>query len=359
MNASRVSFPIVKASSQTLLLGLLALTTVASSALAWHQHRKLIEMQALVARNAAERSEWQSRLPAAESAPLPSTFEFTGPAPVPTGGPSPADAITEALVERSDGPQRGGRGDRINPMATLMQNPEFARALVTQQKSALDQRYADLFRRLNLAPDQVDRLKDLLIERQSAAADVMAAARAQGVDGRENRDELRQLIQSTQAETEQAIKAFLGNSGYNEYQTYEQTQPQRALVNQLETKLSYSGAPLQAAQMDQLVQILAETSPQQAGGRGQWAMNFVAAGRGFDGGGPMPIGGGSGGVQITDDSIARAQGVLSQNQLQALEQMQAEQQAQRTMAEAVRNATRNNRPGEGVQGSPVPAPAAP
>jgi len=350
---------IVKPSPQILLTGLLALTTVAASALAWHQHRKLVDMQALVARNAAERSEWQARLTAAERAPIPSTFDFAGSLPASSEGPSPADGVANSSVDRPGGPQRGGRGDRVNPMASLMQNPDFARALVTQQKSALDLRYADLFRRLNLAPDQVDRLKDLLIERQSAAADVMAAAREQGVDGRENRDELRQLVQSTQADTEEAIRAFLGESGYNEYKTYEQTQPQRALVTQLETKLSYGGAPLQKAQMDQLVRILAETSPQQGGGRGAGVMNFVSAGRGFDSGGPMPIGGSfGGGVQITDEAIARAQGVLSQPQLQSLKQMQAEQQAQRAMAEAVRNATRNNRPGGG-QGGPVPSSTAP
>ncbi len=350
----------MKASPQTLLIGLLALTTVAASALAWHQHRKLVDMQDLVARNVAERSEWQARLTAAERAPIPSTFEFAGPVSAPVEGPSPSDAVATDGGERPGGPQRGGRGDRVNPMATLMQNPDFARALVTQQKSALDLRYADLFRRLNLAPDQVDRLKDLLVERQSAAADVMAAAREQGMDGRANRDELRQLVQSTQADSEEAIRAFLGEGGYNDYKTYEQTQPQRALVSQLETKLSYGGSPLQAAQMDQLVRILAETSPQQGGGgRGAGMMNFVGAGRGFDSGGPMPMGGAfSGGVQITDEAITRAQGVLSQSQLQSLKQMQVEQQAQLAMAEAVRNATRNHRPG-GAQGGPGPAPTTP
>ncbi len=340
----------MKPSPLAYAVALLALTTVAASSLAWYQHRKLLELQELAARNAAERDEWQSKLAAVErpplmaAGPIPSTE-----APATPDLPSPADVVATDAAGPRGGPRRG---DRINPMVSLMQNPEFARAMVTQQKAALDLRYADLFRQLNLSPEQVDRLKNLLIERQSAAADVMAAAREQGIEGRDAREQLRELVRTTQAETDEAIRAYLGESGYDAYKTYEQTQPQRMLVGQLETKLSYSSTPLQTAQMDQLVRILAETAPDS--GRGGSGNNAVFAVRGMDAGGPMPFGG-SGSVQITDEALARAQGILSSSQLAALQQMQAEQQAQRTMAEAVRNATRNNRGGN--QGGPVPSPA--
>ncbi len=345
----------MKVSPQSLVVALLACTTAGAGALAWHQHRKLLELQTVVVRHAAEREEWQKKFAALEREPLAiATSEWAGADASDSGADEPATVAAETAERR--GFVRGpGRGERGNPLATLMQDPEFTRALMTQQKAALDLRYADLFRKLNLSPAQVDRLKELFIERQSAAADVMAAARAEGLDGREARDQLRDLVRSTQAGTDEAIRAFLGDVGYEAYQTFERTQPQRNLVGQLETKLSYTGAPLQAAQKDQLVRILAESTPQ--GGRGGPQNNFTFAGRGFDGPAPMVMAAaGGGGVTITDEAISRAQGILSQAQLAALKQMQAEQQAQRTMAEAVRNATRNNRDGNRNAAPATPAP---
>lgn len=339
----------VKPSPAAVVIALLALTTAGAGALAWYQHRKLLELQAVVIRNAAERDEWQKRLAALEREPL--GFASAGAAesePAPAAAEEPVTASSETVGRAF---ARGlGRGERGNPLATLMQDPEFARALMTQQKAALDLRYADLFRKLNLSPAQVDRLKDLLIERQSAAADVMAAARAEGVDGRDAREQLRDLVRATQAETDKAIRTFLGDAGYEAYQSYERTQPQRTLVGQLETKLSYTGAPLQETQKDQLVRILADSAPQ--GARGN-ANNVIFAGRGFDGPAPLPM---AGGVTITDEALTRAQGILSQAQLAALKQMQTEQQAQRTMAEAVRNATRNHRESSRSEPAATPAP---
>lgn len=292
----------------------------------------------MVAGNAKERAEWQERLATIERAPLTAVPESAEPTTAPVE--EEATPETAAVAERRGGPGGGpGRG-RGNPLATLMQDPEFARAMLTQQKGALDQRYADLFRRLNLSPAQVDQLKNLLLERQSAAADVMAAAREQGLDGRESREELRKMVQETQAAADEKIRAMLGENAYAEYKTYEQTQTQRNLVNQLENKLSYTGSPLQSSQMDQLVRILAESSQNARNAAG----NQGFAIRGMDGGGPVVMGGG-GSTQITDDVIARAQSVLTQAQLQGLKQMQAEQEAQRTMSEAMRNASRANRPG--------------
>ncbi len=334
----------MKTSPKDLLIGLLALTTLAGGALAWHQHGKVLQLQAIAAEAAAERAEWESRMATVQR------FDegFGEPFPLPTttpdgdsSGPIPAQARGDGR-----GPQREevrNRGGRNEAMATLMQTPEFARALAAQQKSALDARYADLFRRLNLPPEMIDRLKDLLLERQSANADVMAAAREQGLGGPEDRAALRLLVEQAQAETDAAIRATLGEAGYAEYQFYNQSQPQRAVVSQLETKLSYGGAPLAQSQSDQLVRILAES----ASARG------AQGGGGFGGrGGPS---GGSGSI-VTDEALAKAQSVLSPPQMEALKQLQAEQRAQQAMSEAVRSTIGNRNRGN-LRGNRTGAPA--
>lgn len=328
----------VNAAPKNLLIGFLALTTVSASALAWQQYRKLRSLQVTSTLASTERAEWQKRVWDAEkrAAPPPAAE----PSALVAGPDSPlsADAQTEA-------PRAGG--GRGNQMATLLNNPDFVRAMALQQKAALDGRYADLFRRLKLSPDQVNRLKDLLVERQSVGLDVMAVAREQGLDGRNSRDQLRTLMQEGEAAVNGEIQSLLGAEGYAAYQSYEQTQPQRNVVDQLQTRLSYSAAPLSEGQSDQLVRILAATSPASGnrGGGGLGALNVVAAaGRG--GAGIAQVAGMAVGATaaVTDASVAQAQAVLAPAQVEALKQIQAEQQAQRQLSEALRNGGRVQTP---------------
>lgn len=328
----------VNASPKNFLIGFLALTTVSACALAWQQYRKLRSLQATSTLASTERAEWQKRVWEAEKRAT----------PPPAAEPSVGVANPEPAVPadaRADGPRTGG--GRGNQMAALMNNPDFVRAMALQQKAALDGRYADLFRRLRLSPDQVNRLKDLLVERQSVGMDVMAAAREQGLEGRNSREQLRTLMQEGEAAVNSEIQSLLGAEGYAAYQSYEQTQPQRNVVDQLQTRLSYSSAPLSESQSDQLVRILAATSPASGnrGGGGGGTLNVIAAaGRG--GAAVAQVAGMAVGATaaVTDASIAQAQTVLAPAQVEALKQIQAEQQAQRQLSEAMRNAGRVQTP---------------
>jgi hypothetical protein len=129
---------------------------------------------------------------------------------------------------------------------------------------------------------------------------------------------------------------MLGDAQYSQYQNYELTLPERSLVGQLAQSLSYTSSPLQNSQIDQLVNILAANAPARNQGTGG----------GAGGGGlfaPMPGGGGMMGGPfgnqsslITDAAIAQAQSVLTAAQVAALQQLQAQQQAQRQIAQIVR-----------------------
>ncbi len=328
----------MNASPKNLLIGFLALTTVSASALAWQQYRKLRSLQASSTLASSERAEWQKRVWAAEKRATPP------PAAEPAAMAANPDSSLPADPQ-VEGPRAGG--GRGNQMAALLNNPDFVRAMALQQKAALDGRYADLFRRLKLSPDQVNRLKDLLVERQSVAMDVMAAAREQGIEGRDSREQLRTLMQEGETAVNGEIQSLLGTEGFSAYQRYEQTQPQRNVVDQLQTRLSYSAAPLSESQSDQLVRILAATSPASGnrGGGGAAALTLVAAtGRG--GAGIAQVAGMAVGATaaVTDASIAQAQTMLAPAQVEALKQIQAEQQAQRQLSEAMRNPGRVQTP---------------
>ncbi len=243
----------------------------------------------------------------------------------------------------SDGPPGGPRGqnrpDGANRMANILGSPEVQQLMAVQQKAALDGRYASLFKKLNLSPADLEKFKSLLVEKQSAVMDVMAAARAEGLNGRENRDQIRQLVQDAQTEVDNTIRSTLGEAGFTQYQNYESTLPQRNVVGQLEQRLSYSSTPLTDMQSEQLVQILAQTAPQgnnaDNAGRntGGGAAGFVQAFAGR-GGALATLTGAN--IPITNEAITQAQTVLSTQQVSALQSLQQEQQASLQLMQQMR-----------------------
>lgn len=298
------------------LIILLALATVTSGLIAFNQSRRLAALEADLLKASAAAAAVKPR-----SAPF--AAEFTASATSETG-PKIAGELDSATPAAPGVPaeapaSRENRGNNRSNFAALMANPEFAAAMTVQQRAALDARYADLFKKLNLTPDQLEKFKSLLVDRQTSRIDVMIAARENGLNPRENRDELRKMTDEAQAEVDAAIKTSLGESVYNAYQTYEATQPQRNLVNQLDQRLGYTSTPLNATQSEFLVNALAATgSSEQGGGPGNWG-----------GGGSRAI--------ITDDVIQKAQSVLTPAQVSALKQLQSEQQAQQKIRDMMRS----------------------
>jgi hypothetical protein len=266
-----------------------------------------------------------------------------------TGGPGVVSGMAAEPPPAPGAPVERARaeGGRFNMM---MNSPEVQHLMAMQQKAGLDGRYAALFKRLNLNPADLEKFKNLLVEKQSTVMDVMAAARGQGLGGRDGRDEIRQLVQEAQAEVDGSIRASMGEAVYSQYKQYEATLPQRGVVDQLAQRLSYSSAPLSDAQADQLVGILAATAEPSAnpGGMRAQAAGFVTA---FPGGGPVAAMMG-GGAKITDTAIVQAQGVLQPQQVSALQSIQQEQQLQAKLMEQMR-ANRQNMQQPGA--NPAPA----
>jgi hypothetical protein len=313
---------------QNYLLFALTLIAVGLSALAWKQHQELIELRATTL-GSGGRADWQKRTWTAEkrAKDLESRLAAArrnGPAaaasPAAASGPTPGSAINSM----------------VTGFTSLLDRPEAARLMALQHKAQVDARYAALFRKLALSPDKLAQLKSLLADKLSTPIDVLAAAGQQGIDPVRNPQEFRQLNQNAQTELEEKIKALLEPASYAQYQTYLRTEPQRAVVSQLQQALSYTDSPLTAAQADQLAQILADTAASSggtpsAGGSADVAFfNRPTTGANVTVAfGPFPPdgGGGLGGSLINNDAIARAQGLLSTSQVQALQDIQQQQQA--------------------------------
>ncbi len=225
-------------------------------------------------------------------------------------------------------------------------------------KSSLDMRYGSLFRQLRLSPGELDKLKDLLVERQLSTLDVLRAAQTQGLNPATNSEELSVLAGSIQSEIDEGIRTLLGSEAFSRYEDFNENSGAYGLLDQIERRLGYTNAPLQVTQTDALMRIIQETAkpverpfPPRAAG-----MAFQATA----GSGPLVTMLGPGGPQpqITEQTIAAAQGVLTPSQIEALNQILAEQQNQLATFQFTPGTTT---PGvqATLQGVPVPTPPPP
>jgi hypothetical protein len=359
------SLQMVNPKYKNYLLVLLGLTTIAGGFFAWNQYQELIRLRADSFSDSA-RADLQKRLWTIEKrkneleAELASLRARRAAAIVGAEGDPAAE---DPSAPGRPGPGQFNRRSGMSNLATLLDNPELSKLWNAQQKFGLDARYAALFKDLNLSPADLDKFKSLLVEKQNAILDVMAAGREQGLNPRDptDRAQLATLLQTAQAQVDNNILQTLGAGQYAQYQNYEQTLPQRSVVSQLAQSLSYSGSPLQDAQAQQLVNILAANAPAPR----QWTSGggglFAAVG---GGGGPMAGIFGNRAAPITDAAVTQAGAILTAPQVTALQQLQSQQQAQQQIAKILRQAnasgsTASAAPATQGGASPPPAPPTP
>jgi hypothetical protein len=354
-------------SPKNLLLAFLVLTTVGGAVLSWWQYNELVELRAATLdRN--EAADLRARIADLERQNRGLQDQLA----LGRGGDdldallaegSPAGERRDtARGDRPRGDRERGRGpdgarQQMTALRELMAKPEVQAMLSQQQKAAVENRYGALFKNLNLSPEQTEKLKTLLADRANTRRDIEEAARAQGINPRENPEAFRKLFTDAQNELNASIKATIGDSGFAQLQNYEQTLPQRNVVDNLQQRLSATSLPLTPAQAEQLVQILATNAPPRttstttAGasdvrGPGDFGPGGGPGGfgsRGFGGpggpGGPdlgRMLGGGGGGATITAAAVAQAQTVLAPPQVEALQKLQQQQQAQQQLQQLVR-----------------------
>lgn len=320
---------------QTYAIVFLALSTAALGWLSYNQYLELVKLRTSSSLSEDERKALLAKIKGLEK----SQADMKGMLALKNQGSEGEDEGEEARPEnpreRGDrrGPRMGGRDMFMDMFAAAASNPDVLKLLSTQQKGMIENRYAAMFKLMNMTPEEQAKFKSLVAERQNAVMDVLAAAREQGLNGRENRDQIRAMIDSAQAEVDNSVKALLGDQRYDQYKSYETTMPQRSTVDQLTSRLSYTQTPLSSQQSEALISILASSGGTTGGGnRG-----------GFGGGiGAIAGAGPTQSAQITTQAITQAQGILSQPQIAALQQMQAEQQAQAQLARLMRPGNNNN-----------------
>jgi hypothetical protein len=301
--------------SSRILATTLALLSLGLAALVWRQQREIGRLHATLDRKMNETG-------ARRGAAQPAASTLTRATAVPLNRPDPVANATarddEFVPGSSASPPKAPR--RPSGLARLLADPEFTRAFAVHQEGALDARFADLFRRLNLSDDELAKFKRLLVEKESVALDVVAISQ-ESPGGPLPAAEVSASIYAAQSNVESAILASLGRDRYALYRDFERTIGERAVVARLEQRLSYSPSPLQPAQAEAVVRILARDLP--ADSAPSRPAIAVLTGTGAPEGTPIvratPVV-----AQINEEVIARTQGVLSGPQIDALRQIQME-----------------------------------
>jgi hypothetical protein len=316
----------VKAIKSLAVAGL-GILVLALSVLAYFQYRELISLRAQVA--AGDAATLKRQLADAQKT-IRSLQDRLAEMRGRSRGEGLAGPDGEAGTAGADGQGRRGPG-RWGAFAQLANNPEFQKLVSIEARARISQVYGPLFKQLNLSPEQLNQFQSLLADKQQALMDVMQAAREQGLNPRTDPEGFKTLVNQAISQSDQAIQQALGDAGFQQYQQYQATLPERNVVNSLQQQLSYTQTPLTDDQANAMISVLQATQPQRAG-------NGTAGttGGGEPGPNPMQLLNGGGNAKVTNDALAQAAGVLSAPQLSALQQIQQQQQAQQQIQQMMR-----------------------
>jgi len=200
-----------------------------------------------------------------------------------------------------------------NPMAAnpmlrkveeMMKQPGMKAMMRQQLKSQIDADYAGLYAELKLNDEEKARLKELILDRMMAQQELSMAMMKDGQGG-----ESAEVFKKALSESDGQIGEFLGeHSDMERFRYYERTQPVRMQFRMFggSQKFQDSGQPLTSEQEEKLIGLMTEVGPQgsskKAGPEGMLEM--------LD--------------QQAEQVRLQASGFLSADQLDTLEQWQAD-----------------------------------
>lgn len=153
-----------------------------------------------------------------------------------------APAATKAKADKKDPGVLGN-------MAGMMQDPKMRDAMRAQQKFMLGQLYGPLFKKLQLTPEELDQLKEILVDKQMAGLAMLGPNDA--------KSKLAALLDARK-QTELAMKDLLADDQYKLCQDYEATIGERMALNQINQTFTDPTMALDDAQQEELITLMVD-----------------------------------------------------------------------------------------------------
>jgi hypothetical protein len=201
------------------------------------QMRAMVEVERAVAKSAR--------------APAPAPVEE---APAPVAEVKPVEPVAEATPVASVATAGGTTNNPMAGLAQMMKNPQMKEMIRGQQKFALEGMYGSLSKYLNLSTNEMDSLKELLLDRQMALVDAgMSMMNGTGTDQKQAAEDAKTL----KAEYDKKISDLLGPQDYPVFQDYEKSAADRMSVQMFKGSLP-ADTTLTDQQEESLIAAMAE-----------------------------------------------------------------------------------------------------
>ena len=148
----------------------------------------------------------------------------------------------------------GGFGKNMGKMLSkMMSDPAMKEMMRSQQKTMVNTMYGALFNEMNLTPEERQKFSDLLLDQQTKTMEAGMGLFEEG--GLTN---ITQAVQARQKESEEQLKALLGEERFAQYQEYQKTVGDRVQLDQLRRQMETAGTPVQDEQLQQLLALTKE-----------------------------------------------------------------------------------------------------
>jgi hypothetical protein len=201
------------------------------------QRRAMVEVERAVAKSVR--------------APAPAPVEET-PAPLPEI--KPVEPVAVAAPVPPAAPAGGTTNNPFAGMAEMMKSPQMKEMMRAQQKMAVDGMYGSLSKYLNLSTNEMDALKELLMQRQMALMDAgMSMMNGSGADQKQAAEDAK----TVKAEYDKKISDLLGTQDYPVFQDYEKSAADRMSVQMFKGSLP-ADTTLTDQQEESLIAAMAE-----------------------------------------------------------------------------------------------------
>lgn len=141
-------------------------------------------------------------------------------------------------------------------IAAMMKAPGMKQVIRAQQKATMDISYGSLFKFLSLPPEELDKFKELLGDKQMGLMDAGLELMNASITPEERKKKAQEITKLSE-EHDKKIKEMLGEDNFQVYKEYENTQPERMQVNLFKQTLS-AGDQLNEEAEHQLIRSMYE-----------------------------------------------------------------------------------------------------
>ena len=138
-------------------------------------------------------------------------------------------------------------------LSKMMSDPAMKEMMRSQQKTMIDTMYGTLFKEMNLTPEERQKFSELLLDQQTKTMEA-----GMGIFEEGGLTNVTQGVQAQQKESDEQLKALLGEERFTQYQEYQRTVGDRMQLDQLRRQMETAGTPVQDEQLQQLLALTKE-----------------------------------------------------------------------------------------------------